>query len=144
MILFRPIGLRELELIADDNFQSFPPRLPEQPIFYPAVTLEYARMIATDWNTEDEASGFIGFVTRFEIPDDYARRYPVQVVGGRDIQELWVPAEELDELNRNLTGPIEIVETYPGPRYDGEVNPATGLPDHVEVPRRTAPQGEGQ
>lgn len=34
-ILFRPVGPRELALIASSGYQAFPPRLPEQPIFYP-------------------------------------------------------------------------------------------------------------
>jgi hypothetical protein len=29
-------------------------------------------------------------------------------------QELWVPAEELDEFNQNIVGPIEAVVTFHG------------------------------
>jgi hypothetical protein len=52
--LYRPVGRRELDLIRDSGMRAFPPRLPEQPIFYPVLTLEYARRIARDWNTKDE------------------------------------------------------------------------------------------
>ena len=31
--LYRPIGQKELDLIAESGFTKFPPRLPEQPIF---------------------------------------------------------------------------------------------------------------
>ena len=63
MILYRPVGLQELRLIADADYRAFPPRLPEQPIFYPVLNIEYARQIARDWNTK--SSSFVGFVTRF-------------------------------------------------------------------------------
>lgn len=36
--LYRPIGPEELALIRDAGFRAFPPRLPEQPIFYPVLT----------------------------------------------------------------------------------------------------------
>jgi hypothetical protein len=36
--LFRPVGKKELELIAASGFRKFPPRLPEQPIFYPVTS----------------------------------------------------------------------------------------------------------
>ena len=36
--LFRPVGPKELELIRAANFRAFPPRLPDQPIFYPVLT----------------------------------------------------------------------------------------------------------
>jgi hypothetical protein len=32
--------------------RAFPPRLPEQPIFYPVTNEEYAKQIAKDWNTK--------------------------------------------------------------------------------------------
>jgi len=128
MILFRPVGLKELELIADANFAAFPPRLPEQPIFYPVLNVEYARAIARDWNTDDERSGFVGFVTVFEVDDDYVRQFPVQVVGGREVQELWVPAEELATFNSKIVGKIRVIESYVGTRFGGRIDPETHLP----------------
>lgn len=64
MTLYRPVGPEELDLIAASGFRQFPPRLPEQPIFYPVLNEEYAAQIARDWNVK--ASG-AGFVTRFEV-----------------------------------------------------------------------------
>ena len=81
MILYRPVDVGELRLLAQSGFRAFPPRLPDQPIFYPVLTLEYARRIARDWNTPDAQSGYAGFVTRFEIDDITAQRYPVQIAG---------------------------------------------------------------
>ena len=62
--LWRPIGPKELKLIEESGMRAFPPRLPEQPIFYPVLSEEYAIKIARDWNVP--ASG-AGFVTRFRV-----------------------------------------------------------------------------
>ena len=48
MILYRPVGLQELELIYDSGMKAFPARLPQQPIFYPVLQVEYARQVASD------------------------------------------------------------------------------------------------
>lgn len=69
MILYHPVGLEELRLIYESGLREFPPRLPEQPIFYPVLNLEYAQQIARDWNTKSRH--FAGYVTRFEVEDAY-------------------------------------------------------------------------
>lgn len=132
MILYRPTGLRELELLAAASWKAWPPRLPDQPIFYPVLTLEYARKIARDWNTVDAFSGFAGFVTEFELEDAFAARYPVQTAAGRSHLELWVPAADLWELNRNIVGTIRVVESFAGPDFVGEIDPATHVPTHLK------------
>ena len=68
--LFRPVGLKEMELIAESGFNAFPPRLAWQPIFYPVMNQQYAEQIALEWNTNDEFSGFTGIVTAFEVNED--------------------------------------------------------------------------
>src|SRR5215212_3187243 len=93
--LYRPVGPKELALIEASGWHEFPPRLPEQPIFYPVLNEQYATQIARDWNVK--ASG-AGFVTRFNVRVDYLSRYEVQTVGGRIHQEYWIPAEELAEF----------------------------------------------
>ena len=108
-ILFRPVGPRELELIAASGYREFPPRLPDQPIFYPVLNEEYARQIARDWNVP--ASG-AGFVVRFALCKRFADRYPVRTVGSSQHQELWIPAEELAEMNLNIVGLIEVVAQF--------------------------------
>jgi hypothetical protein len=132
MVLYRPVGLRELELIASTSYRAFPPRLPDQPIFYPVLNVDYARQIARDWNTKSD--NFVGFVTRFEVDDIFASRYPVQIVGARVHEELWVPAEELDDFNRHIVGTIEVIESYAGPEYAGRIDPATNCPTGWAVP----------
>jgi hypothetical protein len=64
IMLYRPVGPKELALIRDSGFRAFPPRLPEQPIFYPVLTEEYATKIARDWNVKTSGSGC---VTRFSV-----------------------------------------------------------------------------
>ena len=110
--LYRPVGQKELDLIREAEFRSFPPRLAFQPIFYPVLVEQYAIQIARDWNTKDAASGYVGYVTSFRMPGDFVARYPVQKVGDADALELWVPAAELTEFNRHLVGPIEVIHGF--------------------------------
>lgn len=117
--LYRPVGLFELKLIQDSDYTAFPPRLPEQPIFYPVLNFDYAEQIARSWNTKDASSGYMGAVTRFELPADYLSRYEEQIVGSSIHRELWVPAEELDEFNQHITGQIEVVAAYYGDQFSG-------------------------
>src|SRR5215813_7245678 len=109
--LFRPTGEKELALIRDSGMRSFPPRLPDQPFFYPVLNEEYATQIARDWNTKDGGSGY---VLRFQVAEGFLNRYTVQTVGARVHQEYWIPAEDLEEFNRNLVGSIEIVSSFTG------------------------------
>ena len=131
MVLFRPVGLAELELIAASGWRAFPPRLAHQPIFYPVLNRGYAEEIARDWNPTDPASGHIGFVTRFEVDDAYVARFEVKTVGARRHQELWVPAEALGAFNDHLVGRITVEAVFPGPASTGELDPVTGLPRSV-------------
>jgi hypothetical protein len=107
--LWRPVGPAELRLIEESGMISFPPRLPEQPIFYPVTTEKYAIKIARDWNVS--ASG-AGFVTRFEVRADFLAQYEVQDAGGKAHQEYWIPAEELDAFNAAIVGRIEVVREF--------------------------------
>ena len=50
MILYRPVGSKELELIKQSGYTKYPPRLPEQPIFYPVLNEKYANEITMKWN----------------------------------------------------------------------------------------------
>src|SRR5215468_6981163 len=117
MILYRPVGLEELLLIYESRLRAFPPRLPEQPIFYPVLTVAYARQIARDWNTKSGAHA--GYVTRFNGDDSYLSQFERHKVGGNIHEELWVPAERLDEFNANIDGMITVVEAYFGPGFRG-------------------------
>ncbi|MVM41316.1 hypothetical protein GO730_32575 [Spirosoma sp. HMF3257] len=107
--LFRPVSKKELDLIEKSNWTKFPPRLQEQPIFYPVTNLEYARQITVEWNVPAYGNGY---VVKFEVNSDYLKKYKVENVGGLIHNELWVPAEDLEEFNNNIVGLIEIIESY--------------------------------
>ena len=107
--LFRPVGAKELELIRETQFTAFPPRRPEQPIFYPVLNEEYAIQIARDWNAKQEG---VGYVTRFSVRNEHLNRYETQTVGGSVHREYWIPAEELPEFNKNIVGRIEVIAEY--------------------------------
>jgi hypothetical protein len=119
MFLYRPVGLNELRLVYQADLRAFPPRLPEQPIFYPVLNEPYAAKIARDWNTKSETHA--GFVTRFSVDDGYCAQFQRQVVGSREHEELWVPAEDLAEFNAHLEGPITVTAAYFGEGFTGEV-----------------------
>jgi hypothetical protein len=107
--LYRPVGPSELKLIEDSGWKVFPPRLPEQLIFYPVTNETYAAQIAREWNVPASGSGS---VTRFDVLSDYLSRFEVQNVGGVIHDELWVPAEELDNFNRHIVGVITVTQTF--------------------------------
>ncbi|GEM_PF-69109 len=113
VMLYRPIGSKELALIREANFKRFPPRLPEQPIFYPVLNEEYATKIARDWNAKYNTEK-VGFVTGFRVRKDYLQAFEVQTVGGSIHQEYWIPADQLDEFNNNIVGDIKIIAEYRG------------------------------
>jgi hypothetical protein len=123
MILYRPVGMKELELIFETNMKAFPPRLPEQPIFYPVLNYPYAKKIARDWNTKSNT--YAGYVTKFEVNEEYIKQFEPQVVGENWHAELWIPAEDLTEFNHQIKPPILVVGAYFGQKFSGEI-PKTG------------------
>jgi hypothetical protein len=107
--LYRPTGPQELELVKQSDFKRWPPRLPEQPIFYPVTNEAYAKQIAIEWNVKDSG---VGYVTRFAVRKSFMDRYAMQKVGGESHTEWWIPAEDLEELNDNIVGVIEVIGEY--------------------------------
>jgi len=107
--LWRPTGPEELALLKASGWREWPPRLPEQPIFYPVLNEDYATRIARDWNVKHDGAGY---VTRFEVRTEFLDRYEVHQVGGRTILEYWIPAEDLADLNVNIVGLIELVAEF--------------------------------
>lgn len=110
--LFRPTGPKELALIKESGDREFPPRLPEQPIFYPVLNEEYAAQIARNWNAASTDTGYVGYITRFQVRAEFLNRYSVKTVGGSIHQEYWIPAEDLPEFNRNIVGLIEVISEF--------------------------------
>ena len=109
VMLWRPTGPDELALVEASGWTAWPPRLPDQPIFYPVLNEDYATRIARDWNVK--ASG-VGYVTRFEVDKEFLDRYEVQQAGGQTILEYWIPAEDLAEFNDHIVGLIEVVAEF--------------------------------
>ena len=105
------MGPKELELIRASGWRRFPPRLPDQPNFYPVTNREYARLIARDWNVR--ASG-AGYVTQFDVRTEYLAQYETHVVGGREHEEYWIPADRLEEFNQCIVGSISVVDEFEG------------------------------
>ena len=132
MDLFRPVGLAELRLIYEADMRMFPPRLPEQPIFYPVLNAQYAAQISRDWNARSEEQA--GYVTRFAVDETYAARFDTRKVGAREHLELWVPADQLAEFNRHLLGPIELIGASFGAAFRGEI------PTSFMLQGKTAPE----
>jgi hypothetical protein len=111
--LFRPVGKKELALIEESGFEAFPPRLLEQPIFYPVLNEEYATQIAPDWNTKYTEEN-VGYVTKFKVRKEFLDKYDVKLVGGSNHLEYWIPTENLGDFNRNIVGKIEVTSRFKG------------------------------
>lgn len=107
--LWRPVGPVELKLIRELGMRAFPPRLPDQPIFYPVLSEDYAIQIARDWNVPASGSGF---VTRFDVRADFLDRYDVQHAGSRAHLEYWIPAEDLASFNDAIIGEIVVTASF--------------------------------
>ena len=113
MILYRPVGPAELDLVRQSGWTAFPPRLPHQPIFYAVLDYPYAVEIAGAWNVRESGEGHI---LRFETDDAFLSNYVLAAVGGKSRREYWIPAEDMDKLNGALMGPIELVATFKAER----------------------------
>lgn len=124
--LYRPVGEKEMILIAENRYKKFPPRLEWQPIFYPVLDESYASEIAEKWNTRDEAGNYLGFVTRFKVQEEVVNQYETQNVGAKNHNELWVPSEELEVFNKAIVGNIEVIKVFVGNDFkestDAEIN----------------------
>ena len=111
MILYRPVGTDELKLIEKSEYKGFPPRLPEQPIFYPVLNREYAIEISKKWNVKS-TSDHKGYVLQFEVDDEYCSKFEIHTVGKTHHQEFWIPAEELEEFNQHIIGEIKVINVF--------------------------------
>jgi len=109
MLLFRPVNQAELDLIIKDDWKKFPPRLVGQPIFYPVLNKQYAEEITTQWNVPAYGTGY---VVKFEVEDQFIKKYDVQKVGLDYHLELWIPSEDLDQMNDKIIGKIELISTF--------------------------------
>jgi hypothetical protein len=123
--LYRPVGLEELALVWDSGYREFPPRQPDQPIFYPVTSAEYATQIARDWNTK--SSSYAGYVTSFDVDDYYRAMFDRHIVGATVHEEYWIPANELADFNKAVWGQIEVDAAFFGPPFAGFIPDKAGL-----------------
>lgn len=107
--LWRPVGPAELALIEQAGMKAFPPRLPDQPIFYPVLSEDYAVRIARDWNVVRDGAGY---VTQFEVLTSFLAAYTPQEAGGQALREYWIPAEDLASFNQAIVGEIRVARTF--------------------------------
>ena len=107
--LWRPVGPVELELIKQSGMKAFPPRLPDQPIFYPVLSEDYAIRIARDWNVSRDGAGY---VTRFEVLKTFLASYAPQEAGGQALREYWIPAEDVESFNQAIVGEIAVIRAF--------------------------------
>lgn len=113
MILYRPVGQAELDLIKKTGYKKYPPRLFYQPIFYPVLNEKYASEIAQRWNTKDSLESLnVGYVTKFEVDNEFISKYEVHQVGDTYHLEYWIPSEDLEEFNNHIIGKIEVIKCY--------------------------------
>ncbi len=109
IVMYRPTGPEEYDLIVNSEYTRWPPRLEGQPIFYPVTNECYAREITEQWNIRNSG---VGYVFRFLVQATFANKYTVEKVGGKNHTEWWIPAQHLDLLNENIVGKIELLGKY--------------------------------
>ena len=107
--MYRPTGPNEIKLVEESGFTKWPPRLTGQPIFYPVTNERYAEEIARKWNVPDSGKGF---VTRFEVKKTFVDKFKIETVGAKYHTEWWIPAGQLEELNENIVGKIDVISEF--------------------------------
>jgi hypothetical protein len=96
-------------LVVESGYRAFPPRLPEQPIFYPVLSEAYAVQIARDWNVAADGAGY---VTRFAVMRAFLEGCRVEQAGGREHLEYWIPAQDLAAFNAAIVGRIAVTAEF--------------------------------
>ena len=119
------MDMEELRLVYEAGMRAFPPRKPEQPIFYPVLNLEYANEIAEQWNTQSGTAS--GYVAKFSVEDMYSTQFEHHRVGAAHHVELWIPSEVLSCFNEHISAPITVVSAYFGEKFRGYVPSQFGL-----------------
>jgi tetratricopeptide (TPR) repeat protein len=125
VVLYRAVGLQEMALIYDSGMKAFPAHLPQQPIFYPVLQLEYARQVASDWNAENRQ--LAGYVTQFKVEEAYLGQFEEHAVRKSGHTEFWIPEEQMEEFNRHIVGQIKLVEAHFGKGFQGFIPEQFGL-----------------
>lgn len=107
--LYRSVGPGQLKCIVDSGWQRFPPRLHWQRYFYPMLHESFAHKIASQWNVQQSG---VGYVLKFKVRKQYLDKLPIYIVGGPEHKEYRIAAQDIEELNDNIVGTIEVLATY--------------------------------
>ena len=109
--LYYSMDQREYERLQHTQRAAVPARPPEDPILYLTLTEQHASEIAARWDAARNGSA-VGYVSRLKVAKRFLDRYEVHSVGGSKYREYWIPAEDIDKLNRSLLGAIEVIGEY--------------------------------
>jgi hypothetical protein len=108
--LWRPVSPAELNLIRASGMRAFPPRLPEQPIFYPVLSEAYAIKIARDWNVPAHGRGMS---RGFESCGDFLIDIPFKKWAGRVVSNIGYQQKIFSAFNSAIIAEIEVVAEFP-------------------------------
>ncbi|SEU05662.1 hypothetical protein [Hymenobacter actinosclerus] len=98
VLLYRPVGQAELDLVAASNWLEFPLKLPEPPVFY----------LAPPGSAAGLPGAGPGYLLRLAVDADYVAHFEAAAPAAAEPAELRVPTAELAEFNRRITGRIEV------------------------------------
>lgn len=112
MLLFRPIGLYELEWIHFHKFKSFKDRFISGATFDLLLDEEIAEKIARESYPKEEAFGFAGYVARIDVDSEYISKFVAE-----DTQDVRVPVLDFDEFNSHINGDIEVTHAFQSKEY---------------------------
>jgi hypothetical protein len=107
--LFRPVGFGELQLVRNSGWTRFPPRLPDEPIFYPIGDEDDAIQIARTWSLK---TGVSCYVLRFAVDVTFLTRHPLQRARNAAQREYRILAGGLEELDDHILGAIELIASF--------------------------------
>lgn len=106
MNLFRPTGLKDLQVARDAGWSARPAYRPDRSTFYPVTSQRSAEQIALDRTSVLPASDGPGPVTRFATSMDCAAGHPGHLAGSKEDDE---PRVAADALSASKTKPVEPV-----------------------------------
>ena len=112
IVLYRPAGQNELDLIKKTGFRSFPLHLEGLPIFNFLLNEEYATFIARECNANDAFFGYTGYVLRLSVRSDFVAQFAIWKEDSAIALEYGIPADRIMQFNESIVGMIELIARY--------------------------------
>jgi hypothetical protein len=112
IVLYRPAGQNELDLIKKTGFRSFPLHLEGLPIFNFLLNEEYATFIARECNANDAFFGYTGYVLRLSVRSDFVAQFAIRKEDSAIALEYGIPADRIMQFNESIVGMIELIARY--------------------------------